>query len=159
MQTKDPSSIALTDSAGARSINSVSEHSGARGVLRGLFEEWMLAWQERHHTARVSKELLTLYRIVTADHPGLADRELFKLVVMKRTGCDSTVANTILERAEESFAQWPASCELTFCDVVHYLSVTEFLASHQREHWIHNNMASVVASYVPRDLCIARVKH
>ncbi|MEI8031376.1 MAG: hypothetical protein WCH35_16500 [Comamonadaceae bacterium] len=159
MQTKDSSSMALTDSAGARSINSAAQHGAVRGALRSLFEEWMLAWQERHHTARVSKELLALYRIVAADHPGLTDRELFKLVVMKRNGCDSRAAETILESAEESFAQWPASCELTFCDVVHYLSVTEFLASHQREHWIHNNMASVVASHVPRDLCIARVKH
>ncbi len=159
MQTRDPGSMASTDSAGAPSINSASEHGAAHGVLRGLFEEWMLAWQERRHTARVSKELLALYRLVAADHPGLVDRELFKLVVMKRNGCDSRAADSILESAEESFAQWPASCELTFCDVVHYLAVTEFLASHQREHWIHNNMALVVASHIPRDLCIARVKH
>jgi hypothetical protein len=119
----------------------------------------MLAWQERRHTARVSKELLALYRAVAADHAGLADRELFKLVVMKRNSCDSKVANTILESAEESFAQWLANCELTFCDVVHYLSIAEFLTSHKCEHWIHNNMASVVASHVPRELCVERVKH
>ncbi len=121
--------------------------------LRGLFAEWLLAWSERRHVVRASKELLALYRSAVVSYPELAGRELFQRVVMHRTGCDSMAADAILERAQESFAEWPARRELTFCDVVHYLSVTEFFAAHQRQQWTHSNMTSVVASLVPHDLC------
>ena len=60
---------------------------------------------------------------------------------MKRTGCDVTVANEILACARDSFAQWPVRRELTLCDVVHYLSMTEFLLAHEDESWIHTNLA------------------
>lgn len=127
------------------------------GGLRGLIAEWLLIWRERHHAARASKELLALYRTVSANCPDLADRERYQRVVMQRTGCDSTAAKAILESARESYSDWPVRRELTLCDVVHYLSATEFLASHQGEHWIHSNMARVVALHIPHDLCIARM--
>lgn len=126
---------------------------------RGLIAEWLLTWCERRHAARVSKELLALYRAITANHPDLPSRELYKLVVMQRTDCDSTAAKAILESAQESYADWPARRELTLCDVVHYLSATEFLAAHKGEQWIHSNLAQVIASCVPRNLCIVRARN
>jgi hypothetical protein len=128
-----------------------------RGGLRGVIAEWQLTWHERHHAARVSKKLLALYRAAAANHPDLPSRELYKLVVMQHTGCDSTTADAILESAQESYADWPARRELTLCDVVHYLSATEFLAAHESERWIHSNMAQVIALHVPQELCIARM--
>jgi hypothetical protein len=124
--------------------------------LRGLLASWLLGWSERRHAVRASFQLLKLYRSLSLTHPGLMKREIYGLVVQARTGCDATQASAILRNAQESFAQWPAQRELSLCDVVHYLSVTEFLAKHAGENWIHTNMSHVVAAHVPRELCIAR---
>lgn len=134
------------------------EHQLLRGGLHGLISSWFLAWREGRHAARTSRELLALYRAVSADHPKLDGRELYKLVVMARNGCDVTTANVVLECAEESFAAWPARRELTLCDVVHYLTVSEFLALHDGEHWTHSDIRHVIASRIPHDLCILRKK-
>jgi len=131
----------------------------SQGGLRGVIASWLLPWHERRHAARASGELLALYFAVKADHPDWAGRELYKQVVMARSGCDSAAANMILGCAAESFAEWPARRELTLCDVVHYLSVTEFLAAHEGEQGIHSNIARVVTSRIPHQLCIARGKH
>ena len=56
----------------------------------------------------------------------------------------------------DSFAEWPARRELTICDVVHYLSMTEFLLAHEDENWIHTNLTLVVKSRIPKALCVAR---
>jgi len=143
--------------AGSRESVEGLDH-GSRGGLRGVIASWLVPWHERRHAARASDDLLALYRTVKADHPGWTDRELYKLVVMARAGCDSTAADAILKCAEESFAEWPTRRELTLCDVVHYLSVTEFLATHLGETGIHSSIARVVKSHVPRDLCISRAR-
>ncbi|OIQ99964.1 YHS domain protein [mine drainage metagenome] len=128
------------------------------GGLRGLIASWFLAWREGRHAARTSRELLALYRTVSADHPGLANREIYKLVVMARNSCDATTANEVLECAEESFAAWPSRRDLTLCDVVHYLAVNEFLALHDGKHWIHSDTSHMVASRIPHSLCVIRRK-
>lgn len=130
------------------------EHRLQRGGLRGWIASRLHAWRERRHATRTSRELLALYRDVSADHPDLSDRELYKLVVMARNRCDSIAANAVLDCAEESFAAWPVRRELTLCDVVHYLAVAEFLEAHGDERWMHSNIKLVVASNVPSDLCI-----
>lgn len=148
----------VTGEHSARESSRELEYRLLRGGLRGLIASWFLAWREGRHAARTSRELLALYRAVSTDHPKLADRELYKRVVMARNGCDATSANVVLECAEESFAAWPARRELTLCDVVHYLTVSEFLALHDGEHWMHTDIRHVVASRIPHDLCILRKK-
>lgn len=101
---------------------------------------------------------MALFRNVSASYPGLVIPELYKLVVMRRKGCDSASAKAILDFAQESYGDWPVRRELTLCDVVHYLSTTEFLASHAGEQWMHSNLAHVVASLVSRELCIVRAR-
>lgn len=127
-----------------------------RGGCLSLIAEKILAWRERHYVAQASKELLALYRTVSVMHPDWPRRKHYQLVVMHRTGCDPTAANIVLDGAQESFAQWPSSRELTLCDVVHYLSVTEFLALHPGERWMHSSLSHVVASRVPHELCVER---
>ena len=124
------------------------------GGLSRLIGSWLLPWRERHHAVRTSRELLALYRAVCAEHPDLTGRDLYKMVVMARNGCDSAAANEVLDCAEESFATWPVSRDLTFCDVVHYLSVSEFVATHEGDRWIHSDIEFVVASQIPHDLCV-----
>lgn len=159
MQHKDWTQVRLMNLVGRWSINAASPHEGTRNGLRGLIAVWLLVWCERHHAGRVSKELLALFRSVSANYPDLASRELYKLVVMRRHGCDSTTAKAVLDRAQESYADWPVRRELTLCDIAHYLSVVEYLATHKGQHWMHSNLALVVASRVPRDLCIVRRHH
>lgn len=126
------------------------------GWFRGLINSWTRTKHERRHAKRTSRELLALYRNVAADHPELSDREHYKLVVMARNGCDSTAAKLVLDCAEESFAQWPVMRELTLCDVVRYLSVSEFFAAYGCEHWMRSNtnINLIVKSSIPHDLCV-----
>lgn len=131
------------------------DHS-LRGGLSGHIAVRFLAWRERRHTARASDEMLALYRIACANHPELSEIERYAWVVMKRTGCDETLANEILACTRDSFAEWPVKRVLTLCDVVHYLSMTEFLLAHEDESWIHTNLALVVKSRIPKALCVAR---
>lgn len=129
------------------------------GGLCGVIASWLLPWLERHHAARASANLLALYRTVKADHPDWVDRELYKLVVMARAGRDSTAAAAILKCAEKRFADRPTRRASTLCDVVHYLSVTEFLSTHACEAGICSNIARAVATHIPRDLCTIRARN
>jgi hypothetical protein len=65
---------------------------------------------------------------------------------------DPESAEALLERAEESFAAWPARRTLRFRDVVHLIAVSEFLASHGDSSWIQTNMGREVASQIPANL-------
>jgi|SRR5882757_1791922 len=118
-----------------------------RDVLAGLFP-----WRERRFARHVSREMLKLYRIVSASHPDLRGRDLYRKIVIARTRADPDSAETLLDQAEESFAAWPAQRKLIFCDVVHYVAVSEFLASHGNSPWIYANMGREVASQIPDDL-------
>lgn len=129
-----------------------------RGGLRGLIESWLLARREGRQAARTSRELLFLYRKISANHPELDDRERYKLVVMARNNCDATTANVVLECAEESFSAWPVMRELTLCDVIHYLAVSEFIAQHDGEPWVRSDIRHMVISRIPHDLCLFRKK-
>ena len=121
-----------------------------------LIADGFLAWQERRFVARTTKELLKVYRAVSYVHPDWTRRKLYQLVVMHRTGCNPTVADIILNAAQDSYAQWPSSRELNLCDVAHYLSVTEFLATHPDKRWIQSSLTPIVASHLPHELCNER---
>ncbi|HEX7156649.1 MAG TPA: hypothetical protein VF229_05495, partial [Burkholderiaceae bacterium] len=120
-------------------------------VLRSLMSP-LFSWFEMRHAAKTSREMLRLYKQVSARNPALSGRPLYLEVVMARTGWDSATANELLEHAQDSFASWPAETELTFRDVVHYFAVSDFLASHVGSHWVRANMGRVVSSNVPHDL-------
>jgi len=110
-----------------------------------------LAPREARYAGQTARELLKVYWIVTASHPLLARREIYRKVVMVRTGADDEEADTILKRAEQSFAIWPAERALTFSDVVHYLAVSEYLALGERLG-TRINMGKLIAGRIPPDL-------
>jgi transposase-like protein len=123
--------------------------AGARKLLAPLFS----GWQEKHHAARTSRELLKLHQKVAAAHPGLEKQQLYRLIVMARGGSTPAAADEVLARAAESFAVWPVPRPLTFRDLVHYLAVSEYLASHHEAgDWTRENLGRVVASLVPDNL-------
>jgi YHS domain-containing protein len=112
----------------------------------------LFPWRERRFARRVSRELLKLYWIVSASHPDLKGRDLYRKIVIARTRADPEAAEALIDQAEESFATWPARRTLMFCDVVHFLAVSEFLASHGNSLWIHANMGREIASQIPHNL-------
>jgi transposase-like protein len=120
---------------------------------RKLFGPLFVGWQEKHHAAKTSRELLKIYRTVAAAHPGLDKRQLYRQIVMVRLGGTLAAAEAVLVRAAESFSTWPAERPLTFRDVVHYLAVSDYLASNNDvADWARENLGRVVASYVPDNL-------
>jgi YHS domain-containing protein len=112
----------------------------------------LAALRERHSATVCCRELLKLYQSVAAEHPGQDRSALYRHVVMSRTGHDAAAADAVLRAAEESFASWPASRDLNFRDVVHYLAVSEFLAAHPESRWLHADMRRIVQSSIPREL-------
>jgi hypothetical protein len=136
---------------GARSpktpASKVQAPTGWRERLAGL-----LPGREQRFVRRVSRELLGLRRAVSASHARLRGRDLYREIVIARTHADTDSANTLLDHAEESYAMWPAPRALKFCDVVHFIAVSEFLATHDDTPWIHENVRREVESLIPDDL-------
>jgi hypothetical protein len=112
---------------------------------------FLLPWRERRYADRISKEMLRLYRRVASDCSATARREIYRRVVMIRTGADADEARAILVRAEQSFATWPADRELRFGDVVHYLAVSEYLALGNRTS-TRIDMGRVINDEIPKHL-------
>ena len=121
--------------------------SSWREFLGGLFP-----WRERRFARNISRELLKLYWIVSASHPGLRGRDLYRKIIIARTRVDPASAESLLDQAEESFAAWPTRRALRFSDVVHFVAVSEYLASHGNSPWVHANMGREVASLIPDKL-------
>ncbi|MDE3011072.1 MAG: YHS domain-containing protein [Pseudomonadota bacterium] len=122
--------------------------------LRGLIYTWLLSWRAAHRAGRTTRELLALYRAVAAELAGRSDHEVYREMVRRRAGCDAVTAETMLENASESFAEWPVRRELTLCDVVHYLTISEFVSAHDDDLWSRQDVRHIVNANIPHDLCI-----
>ena len=107
-------------------------HERAMAFGRELVASLLVSWREAQYAAQVSRDMLKLYQIVSASHPRLPRRVIYKRVVMARTGSDLNKAEAVLSWAEQSFASWPTERALTFSDVVHYMAVSEYLAVDDR---------------------------
>jgi len=118
-----------------------------RELLAGL-----LPWREQRFARCVSRELLELYRTVSGRHARLRGRDLYREIVIAHKQADPDSADALLDQAEESYASWPTPRALTFCDVVHFIAVSEFLASHGETPWIQADMRREVQSLIPRNL-------
>jgi transposase-like protein len=123
------------------------------GWTHKLFGPLFVGWQEKHFAARTSRELLKLYESVSAARPGLTKPQLYRHIVMARVGGTLAAADAVLARATESFATWPVERALTFRDVVHYLAVSDYLATNaEAAEWTRENLGRVVARLVPEHL-------
>jgi transposase-like protein len=123
------------------------------GWARKLLGPLIVGWQEKQYAAKTSRELLKLYEKVAAARPGLGKQELYRHIVMARLGGTLAAADAVLTRATESFATWPVERALTFRDVVHYVAVSEYLATNaEAADWTRENLGRVVSSLVPEHL-------
>ena len=119
----------------------------------GFFAQFLVGWREKHLAAKVTRELMKLHRTVSAAHPGLPKRELYRQIVMARLKVSPAAADAVLDRATESFASWPVERALTFRDVVHFLVFSDYLASNDHvAEWTQQNLRRVIASFVPDNL-------
>jgi hypothetical protein len=112
---------------------------------------WLLAWRERRFAATCAREMVRLHRELSIRFPELKGLGLYHRVVAARTG-NATAADAVLERAEQSFAIWPVERALTFRDVVHYLAVSEFIATHSHARWVYADMKRIVDAQIPSHL-------
>lgn len=136
--------------ADATAPASSARRSRVSAWRRRLMGGLMVTWRERHHAARISRQMMRLYRKVAADHPGARKAELYRYVMAARLGGTLTAADAVLEQAAQSFAEWPVARALTFRDVVHYVAVSDYLASYDDvAQWTRDNLGRKVASLVP----------
>jgi hypothetical protein len=108
--------------------------------------------RERQHVKRTCRDCLALYRQVEAQRADATAAERYVHVIASRTGADANGVNTIMRRAEESFAAWPNERPLTFRDVVQYLAVTERLGDILSESGVRAHVAAIVARLIPANL-------
>jgi hypothetical protein len=106
---------------------------------------------ESRYVVQITRELLRLHWVVTACHPDLPRRDIYRKIVMAHTGCSDDEAASVLRHAEHSFATWPTERELTFADVAHYLAVSEYLTNDDRIA-TRINMGRLIAGRIPADL-------
>ena len=111
-----------------------------------------LAWRERQFAARVCRDLLRLHEKMVTRHPGQQGLSLYRLIVADRNGGSIPVADAILDRASQSFAEWPSRRALNFRDVVHCLVVLEFIAANRDARWIHADLKQFVGNAIPHGL-------
>ncbi len=122
-----------------------------RGILTAVAVV-LLAWRERRFASRVCREMLRLHAETVSRHPGLLGLPLYRCIVAARHGGSNLLADAILERAGQSFADWPTSRPLNFRDVVHYVAVLEFVAANRSAHCIHADLKRLVSKSIPHAL-------
>ena len=118
--------------------------------LRLRHAAWIVA--EKWYAWRTSREMLGWYHRVRGEEPQLTGRPLYQQVIVRRSGLDAEAASGVLQRACQSFCDWPFERRLRFRDVVHYVVVDEYLRSHLTILGTHTDMGKVVARLIPRNL-------
>jgi hypothetical protein len=116
------------------------------------FFTFITAWRERQYAADCCRELLGLHEVVAHHHPQLSGVELYRHIVVAHIGGDAQVADTLLHRAQESYATWPVRRALNFRDVVHYLAVSGYWALHRGRRWICSDIRGVINAAIPHQL-------
>jgi hypothetical protein len=119
--------------------------------LRWLRRAWS-GVVERGEVQRVCRELLALHAEVAREHPELAGEPLYERIIARFTNSDPQQAKTVLNRAEESFAQWPVVRDVIFRDVVLYFVVSRSLDSSSQAAESRVDLTNVVHAIVPAEL-------
>jgi hypothetical protein len=141
---------AVLEKAGPIEIHASDQNRS--GVLGRELLASLLPWREQRFARCVSRKLLKLYQTVSGNHARLRGRDLYREIVIAHKRADRDSADALLDQAQESYATWPSPRTLRFCDVVHFIVVSEFLASHSDTPWIQTDMRRKVESLIPHNL-------
>jgi hypothetical protein len=117
-----------------------------------FLSERMAAWRELRFAKNAGRQALARHRRLRAARPELTGRALYEAFVCERNGVGASAAQAVLQRAEASFAAWPADHDLIFRNVVQYLVISEYLVSHPTHHGTATNMARIIAKVIPKEL-------
>jgi len=155
LAANDPASGAPVSGAPKAPENDVApeelENLGRFSPQRFLSER-MAAWRELRFAKKAARQDLARHRLLRATRPELTGRALYEAFVCQRNTVGASAAQAILQRAEASFAAWPADHDLIFRNVVQYLVISEYLVSNPTHHGTATNMARIIATVIPKDL-------
>jgi hypothetical protein len=96
--------------------------------------------------------MLEWHQRVRGEKPELTGRALYQQVIVRRLGLDVEATRGVLQRAYQSFCEWPLVRTLRFRDVVQYVVVDEYLRSHPTDLGTYTDMGKVVAYVIPHNL-------
>ena len=119
--------------------------------LPGLLARFLPGKRQRF-ARRVSREMQALHATVAQAHPELRGLDLYRRIAMERLHTTPEGADALLRKADENFAWWPTTRELTFVDVVHMIAIEEYHAAFPTSAWIRADMARIVAEEIDHAL-------
>ena len=93
-----------------------------------------------------------LHDTVAQAHPTLRGLDLYRYIVMERLHTNHEGAQALLRRADENFAWWPTTREITYIDVVHMIAIEEYHASYGNSPWDRAHMARIIAAEIDHTL-------
>lgn len=96
--------------------------------------------------------MLSAYQDVRGDHPNLTGEALYERILVCHRGYDARSARELVDRADQSLAQWPRVRDLVFRDVVLYLVASELLISEGTGGGIRTDSCRVVGSVISAEL-------
>jgi hypothetical protein len=108
------------------------------------------AWSQQRYARRGARRAHTQYQRLRRSRPALRGEDLYAAFVCQRNAIDDAAARALLRRAEQSFAAWPDYRDLNFQDVVKYLVIADYLASHQHLGGTTVDMGRVIGHIIPR---------
>jgi len=112
----------------------------------------MAAWRELRFAKKAGRLARAHYHRLRKKRPELNGQALYQAFVCECNAIDESAAQAILQRAEDSFAAWPNNRDLIFRDVVQYLVISEYLASHPERGGTTVNMTRIIAQIIPGQL-------
>lgn len=115
-------------------------------------------FKERRFTLRTATAMLILYRQNDARLPLQPRSELFIKVICGHVGCGREDAVKLMNDARTSYASWPVQRDLTFCDIVHYVSFLEFTKVQGLGAWMNTDLTPLIAASVPHKVCAQAAK-
>jgi hypothetical protein len=103
---------------------------------------------ELWHAWRTSRQLRHWYRLTQHDQHELSRRDLYIQIMHRRSALSMDAAIEMIERAEESYCEWPTKRPLRYRDLVRYIVIDNLMRQSARGG-VRANLASVVARVVP----------
>jgi hypothetical protein len=118
----------------------------------GFLARFFIGRRERREAAKTAQEMLDIYRKISGAYPALKGSTLYRQVVVAYKGGGLPEADSVLRKAADSYAKWPNERPLVFRDVVHYVAVTDYLATNVSANWTQENIGRQVAKLVRESL-------